>query len=45
MAGYFNVGKKILRALVENAVFYATFGVIFLVLFVYLVVVEKVVGL
>ena len=42
LAGYFSVGKKILRALVENALFYITLFIIFLVLFIYLVVVEKI---
>ena len=45
MAGYFSVGKKILRALVENAIFYATLGIIFIILLIYLVVVQKVVAL
>ncbi len=45
LASYFSVWKKILRALIENAIFYITFLIIFLCLFVYLVVVKKIIAL
>lgn len=45
LASYFSIWKKILRALLENALFYVTFFVIFVVLFIYLVVVEKIIAL
>ncbi len=45
LASYFSFWKKIVRALIENAIFYATFLVIFFILFIYLVVVEKIVAL
>ena len=45
LASYFSVCKRILRALIENAIFYITFLIIFVVLFVYLVVVRKVIAL
>ena len=43
LASYFSVWKKVLRALIENALFYITFFIIFVILFVYLVVVEKII--
>ena len=45
LSSYFSIWKKLLRALIENAVFYITFLIIFIILFVYLVVVEKVIAL
>ena len=45
LASYFSVWKKFLRAIVENAVFYITLTIIFVVLFIYLVVVKKIVAL
>ncbi len=41
LAGYFSVWKKLLRAVIENAVFYATLLVIVVILLVYVVVIEK----
>ena len=38
LASYFSIWKKILRALVENAIFYITLFVIFVALFIYLLV-------
>ena len=43
LASYFSIWKKVLRALIENALFYVTFFIIFLILFIYLVVVEKII--
>ena len=43
LASYFNIWKKLLRALIENALFYVTFFIIFVVLFIYLVVVKKII--
>ena len=45
LASYFSFWKKILRALIENAIFYVTFLVIFVILFIYLVIVAKLVAL
>ena len=45
LASYFSVWKKMLRALIENALFYVTFLVIFIVLFIYLVIVKKIIAL
>lgn len=43
LASYFSIWKKLLRALIENALFYVTFFIIFVILFIYLVVVEKII--
>jgi hypothetical protein len=45
LAGYFSMWKKLLRALIENAVYYVTLGIIVVVLFVYLIFVQKVIAL
>jgi len=41
LASYFSIWKRILRALIENAIFYITFLIIFAILFVYLVILRK----
>ena len=41
LAGYFSVWKKLLRALIENAVFYVTLLVIVIILLIYVVVIKK----
>ena len=45
LASYFSIWKKFLRSLIENAIFYITFLIIFAILFVYLVVVKELVAL
>jgi hypothetical protein len=45
LASYFSVWKRILRTLVENVLIYCSLFVIFAALFVYLVVIKKVVAL
>lgn len=45
LASYFSIWKKILRSLIENALIYLSLVVIFAALFVYLVVVKKLVAL
>lgn len=44
LASYFSVGKKIVRALVENAILYITLLLIFVALFVYLIVVKHLIA-
>ena len=45
LASYFSVWKKIVRMLVENILIYLSLFVIFVILFVYLVVIKKIVAL
>ena len=45
LASYFSVWKRIVRTLVENVLIYCSLFVIFAILFVYLVVIKKVVAL
>ena len=45
LASYFSVWKKILRSLIENALIYISLLIIFVALFIYLVVVKKIVAL
>jgi hypothetical protein len=45
LASYFSVWKKIVRTLIENILIYLSLFVIFAVLFVYLVVIKKIVAL
>ena len=45
LAGYFTVWKKILRALIENAIFYISLLVIVIILFIYVVLVKKLIAL
>ena len=45
LASYFSIWKKILRALIENALIYISLLIIFAALFVYLVVLKKLVAL
>ena len=45
LASYFSVWKKIVRMLVENILIYLSLLVIFVILFVYLVVIKKIVAL
>lgn len=45
LASYFSPWKKVLRSLIENILIYASLLVIFAALFVYLVVVKKLVAL
>lgn len=45
LAGYFSIAKRLLRALIENAVFYVTLLVIVVILLVYVVVIKKLVAL
>uniref|UniRef100_A0A1X7UMF4 Kinesin motor domain-containing protein n=3 Tax=Amphimedon queenslandica TaxID=400682 RepID=A0A1X7UMF4_AMPQE len=45
LAGYFTVWKKLLRALIENAIFYISLLVIVVILFIYVVLVKKLIAL
>ena len=45
LASYFSIWKKMLRAVIENALFYVTFLIIFVILFTYLGIVRQIIAL